>query len=107
MKREKDKNKDPPGGAKELGSLICNPNPNKDRICSRSYRLIFHKGVNRHTPPFNGRGLTSGNKWHVQDHCFDKCEQKATHKDFTSETLKNTYAKWVKDVKDHSPHKSS
>jgi hypothetical protein len=106
-KIEKDKDKDPPGGSKDLGSLICNPNPNKDWICSRNYRLIFHKGVNRHTPPFNESGLTTCNKWHAQGHCFEKCERKATNKDFTNDTLKQAYSKWIKEVKDKSPHKSS
>jgi hypothetical protein len=107
LDKDKDKDKEHPGGSKDLGSLIRNPNPNKDWICSRNYRLIFHKGVNRNTPSFNESGLTTCNKWHVQGHCFEKCECKASHKDFSNDTLKNAYGKWVKEVKDRSPHKSS
>jgi hypothetical protein len=94
-------------GGKDLGALIRNPNPNKNWICTKSYRLIFHKGVNRSTPPFNDAGLVACNKWHLQGHCFEKCERKATHKDFPNDTLKSAYSKWVKEVKDRSPHKAS
>ena len=107
LEKDKDKDKDHQGVQKDLGTLIRNPNPNRDWICSRNYRLIFHKGVNRSTPPFNDSGLTTCNKWHVQGHCFEKCERKATHKDFPNDSLKQAYAKWVKEVKDRSPHKSS
>lgn len=55
LEKDKDKDKDHQGEQKDLGTLIRNPNPNKDWICSRNYRLIFHKGVNRSTPPFNDR----------------------------------------------------
>jgi hypothetical protein len=81
-KLKSDKDKDPQGGQKDLGSLIRNPNPYKDWVCSRNYRLIFHKGVNRSTPPFIVSGIITCNKWHIQGHCFKKCKRKATHKDF-------------------------
>jgi hypothetical protein len=88
IEKDKDKDKDHQGGQKDLGSLIRNPNPNKDGICSRNYRLIFHKSVNWSTSPFNDSGLATGNKWHAQGHCFEKCERKATHKDFMNDSLK-------------------
>jgi hypothetical protein len=99
--------KDPPKPGKELGSLIRNPNPNKDWIVSKNYRLISNRDVNRQTPPFNDQGTITCNKWHVQGHCFAKCDRHITHKDFPSEALKTAYGKWIKEVKDKSPHKSS
>jgi hypothetical protein len=106
LKWDKEKEKDQQGG-KDLGALIRNPNTNKDWICTRNYRLIFNKGVNRSTPPFNDSGITACNKWHLQGHCFEKCERKATHKDFPNDTFKSAYSKWVKEVKDKSHHKAS
>jgi len=86
------KDKDGPGGNKDLGSLIRNLNPNKDWICTRNYRLIFHRGVNKFTPPFNEAGQTTCNKWHIQGRSFEKCERKMTHKDFLNDALKQAYA---------------
>jgi len=47
------------------------------------------------------------NKWHLQGHCFEKCEQKSAQRNFTDDSLKQAYAKWAKEVKDKSPHKAS
>jgi hypothetical protein len=107
-KKKKPKlDKDKDYQAKDLGSLVKNPNPNKDWIINKNYRHIFNRHVNRLTPPFNDSGLTVCNKWHLQGYCFEKCDRKATHKDFTSDSNKNAYIKWVKEIKAKSPHKSS
>jgi hypothetical protein len=55
--------------------------------CIKKYKLIFNKGV-KLTPPFNDQGLITCNKWHVQGYCFKGYDRKASHKDFTNETLK-------------------
>jgi hypothetical protein len=92
---------------KDLGSLVKNPNPIKEWIISKNYRHIFNRHVNRLTPPFNDSGLIACNKWHLQGYCFEKCDRKASHKDFTSDSHKSAYLKWVKETKEKSPHKSS
>jgi hypothetical protein len=79
----------------------------KEWIVTKNYRKIFHKGVNKNTPPFNAAGDITCNKWHLQGYCFKKCEQKGTHHSFTDDSLKQAYAKWPKEVKDKSPHKAS
>jgi hypothetical protein len=47
------------------------------------------------TPTFNETGLITCNKWHAQGFCYEKFEQKATHKPFTSASHKSAYDKWV------------
>jgi hypothetical protein len=102
-KLDKDKDYQP----KDLGNLIKNPNPVKDWLVTKNYRLIFNKHINKSTPTFNDAGLITCNKWHIQGYCFEKCDRKATHKNFPNDTLKQAYAKWVKEVRDKSPHKST
>ncbi len=102
-KVDKDKDYQP----KDLGNIIKNPNTVKEWIVTKNYKLIFNKGINRNTPPFNDAGLITCNKWHIQGYCFEKCDRKATHKNFPNDSLKQAYGKWVKEVKDKSPHKSS
>jgi hypothetical protein len=91
--------------SKDLGSLVKNPNTIKEWIVSKNYRRIFNRHVNRLTPPFNDSGLIVCNKWHLQGYCFEKCDRKASHKDFTSTSHKSAYVKWVKETIDKSLHK--
>jgi len=86
---------------------MTNPTPVKDWLVTKNYRKIFHKGVNKSTPPFNATGDITCNKWNLQGYCFEKCERKGTHRNFLDDSLKQAYAKWVKEVKDKSPHKAS
>jgi hypothetical protein len=102
-----DKDKDKEYQPKDLGNLIKNPTPIKEWIVTKNYKHIFNKHINKNTPPFNDTGLITCNKWHLQGYCFEKCDRKSTHKNFTNEALKQAYAKWAKEVKDKSPHKSS
>jgi hypothetical protein len=53
------KERDGPLADRDLGKAMTNPNPVKEWLVTRSYRKIFHKGVNKNTPQFNGeRALT-------------------------------------------------
>jgi len=92
---------------RDLGKAVTNTNPVKDWLVTKNYRKIFHKGVNKSTPPFNAAGDITCNKWHLQGYCFEKCERKSTHRNFLDDSLKEAYAKWAKEVKDKSPHKAS
>jgi len=51
----------------------------KEWLVTRNYHKIFHKEVNKSTPPFNSAGDIMCNKWHLQGYCFEKCECKSTH----------------------------
>jgi len=104
FKKEKDGQQ---GGEIDLGKAVTNTNPVKEWLVTKNYRKIFHKGVNKFTPPFNAAGDTTCNKWHLQGYCFEKCDRKATHKAFSDEAIKQANAKWIKEVKEKSPHKAS
>ncbi len=57
--------------------------------------LLCTKNVMANTPTFNETGLITCNKWHAQGFCYEKFEQKATHKPFTSASHKSAYDKRV------------
>jgi len=92
---------------RDLGKAVTNTNPIKEWLVTKNYRKIFHKGVNKNTPIFNSAGDITCNKWHLQGYCFEKCERKSTHRSFSDEALKQAYAKWIKEIKEKSPHKAS
>jgi hypothetical protein len=98
-KEEKDKS-----NFRDLGNMVKNPNQvNEWKVLGSKYRKTFTKEVMASTPAFNETGITTFNKWHIQGFCFEKCDQKATHKAFTSITHKTTYDKWVKEQKARVP----
>jgi hypothetical protein len=69
------------------------------KIPGSKYRQIFTPDVIAFTSPFNATGLITCNKWHVQGFCYEKCNRKASHKNFESAPHKSAFEKWVKDLK--------
>ena len=85
---------------KDLGSIVKNQDFVSAWDCKAIYRQLFTSKVIRTTPAFNASGVITCNKWHAQGHCFEKCDRKASHRNFQDETFKQVYAKWLKKLKD-------
>jgi hypothetical protein len=68
---------------KDLGLMIRNPAQVPDwKIMGFHYRSIFTRELVVSTPPFNDIGLSPCNMCHVQSFCYERCDQKASHKPF-------------------------
>jgi hypothetical protein len=88
----------------DLGSMVKNGSPNADwKIQGVKYKQIFTPAVTASTPHFNATGLVTCDKWHCQGFCYEKCEHKASHKNFESASHKSAFDKWVKDLKAKNP----
>jgi hypothetical protein len=88
---------------KDLGSVVKNQDFVSAWDCKAVYRQLFTGKVIKSTPAFNSSGVVTCNKWHAQGHCFEKCDRKASHKNFQDDAHKKAYAKWIKKLKeDHS-----
>jgi hypothetical protein len=73
------------------------------KITGPKYRQIFTSEVIASTPPFNATGLITCNKWHIQGFCYEKCDRKASLKNFESAPHKLAFEKWVKELKPKPP----
>jgi hypothetical protein len=88
----------------DLGNMVKNGSPNADwKIQGLKYKQIFSPAVTATTPHFNATGLVTCNKWHCQGFCYEKCDHKASHKNFESASHKSAFDKWVKDLKAKNP----
>jgi hypothetical protein len=84
--------------------MVRNNTQNTDwKLPGVKYRQIFTPDVNATTPHFNAMGLVTGNKWHVQGFCYEKCNRKASHKNFDSATYKSAFDKWFNELKAKNP----
>lgn len=88
----------------DLGAMVRNSSqPQEWKVPGQKYRQIFTSDVISNTPAFNASGLVTCNKWHVQGFCYEKCDRKASHKNFDSAPHKSAYDKWVKELKAKNP----
>jgi len=88
----------------DLGNMVRNASPVADwKIQGQKYKQIFTPAVTATTPHFNASGLVTCNKWHCQGFCYEKCERKASHKNFESVVHKSAFDKWVKELKAKNP----
>jgi hypothetical protein len=89
---------------RDLGTMIRNGSqPVEWKLPGFKYRAIFTPEIIASTPPFNATGLITCNKWHVQGFCYEKCDRKASHKNFESASHKSAFDKWIKDLKAKNP----
>jgi hypothetical protein len=89
---------------RDLGAMVRNGSQQIEwKVTGPKYRQIFTPAVIASTPPFNATGLVTCNKWHVQGFCYEKCDRKASHKNFDSASHKSVFDKWIKELKSKCP----
>jgi hypothetical protein len=89
---------------KDLGETVKNNQTNQDWVLpGAKYKALFTKDVNSCTPPFNDTGLITCNKWHIRGFCYEKCEQRLSHKKFDCANHKSAYDTWIKSLKAKLP----
>jgi hypothetical protein len=89
----------------DLGNMVKNGSSNADwKIRGVKYKQIFTPAITTTTPHFNATGLVTCNKWHCQGFCYEKCDRKASHKNFELASHKAaSIDKWVKDLLAKNP----
>jgi hypothetical protein len=98
--KEFDKNKN----FRDLGAMVKNQQAVQDWLLTGGkYKALFTKEVIAMTPTFNDSGLITCNKWHVRGFCYERCDQRNSHKKFESTTHKAVYDTWVKALKAKLP----